>query len=95
MTAYKSLCKLQYEDLLYSQFLYTAVLYHRTPFRAVCFASEANSITIIIFTRTSSETVATRHLKVSKSGAESIIHRLKIDFGIEVEALEGDADESS
>lgn len=85
---FKQVRKLDYEALSYNQFLYTTALYKRMPYRCLCYDSEKEATTLIIFSRTQSGTTVTRHLRFSKSGSEAIISKLQNDFDITVEVLD-------
>lgn len=85
---YKQAVKLDYTNLCYSQFICTALLYKREPYRCLYYKSEAETITLIIFSRTQSGTTVTRHMKFNKAGAENIITRLQNDFNITPELLD-------
>lgn len=79
---YQQAINLDYEDLSYFQFLLNTVLYKRTPFLCLCYSSESDTTTILIFLKTQSGTVVSRHLKYNKSAAGHIIERIENDFGI-------------
>ena len=85
---YKQAVKLDYTNLCYSQFICTALLYKRDPYRCLYYKSEADTVTLIIFSRTQSGTTVTRHMKFNKAGAENIITRLQNDFDITAEELD-------
>lgn len=85
---YKQVRKLDYEDLSYNQFLYTTALYKRRPYRCLCYESESDTTTFIIFSETQGGTTITRHLRFHKSGAGNIINRLQKDFNITVDVLD-------
>lgn len=89
---YRQAVKLDYPNLCYSQFICTALLYKREPYRCLYYKSEAETVTLIIFSRTQNGTTVTRHMKFSKSGADNIITRLQNDFDITAEELD-DAEE--
>lgn len=84
---FNQLKKLDYEDVLYNQFIYTAALYGRAPFRCVYFSGDTQT-TLIVFSRTKNGGTITRHLHLSESGAMNIIARLKNDFGIDSEKID-------
>ncbi|MBQ6733559.1 MAG: hypothetical protein IJR00_01345 [Lachnospiraceae bacterium] len=85
---YRQIEKMKYDALCYNQFIMTCALYKRVPFKVVVFESEKDSATVLIFSRTQSETVTTRHMKFSKKNADDIIDRLQDDFtGLQVEYL--------
>ena len=91
MTTYKQLLKLNYDELMYSQFLHTCVLYNRTPFKVLVYASEKESTTLIMFSRTQSETITTRQMKFNKDSAKAIVQRILNDFNnIQIEVLNED-----
>lgn len=85
---YKQARRLDYETLCYSQFVCTTALYKREPYRCLCYDSEKEATTLIIFSRTQSGTTVTRHLRFNKAGAENIIARLQNDFNITAEVLD-------
>ena len=85
---YKQARRLDYETLCYSQFVCTTALYKREPYRCLCYDSEKEATTLIIFSRTQSGTTVTRHLRFKKAGAENIIARLQNDFNITAEVLD-------
>lgn len=85
---YSQALKLDYTNLCYSQFVCTAVLYKREPFRCLYYKSEAETVTLIIFSRTQGGTTVSRHMKFNKTGAENIITRLQNDFDIYAEELD-------
>ena len=85
---YSQILKLDYDELSYRQFLYTCALYKRIPFRVMLFESEKESGTLIVFSRTKSNTITTRHMKFNKVSAERIAERLEADFkGLSVETI--------
>ena len=85
---YKQARKLDYETLCYSQFVCTTALYKRVPYRCLCYDSEKEATTLIIFSRTQNGTTITRHLRFDRSAAENVITRLQSDFGITVEVMD-------
>lgn len=85
---YKQAVKLDYTNLCYSQFICTALLYKSEPYRCLYYKSEAETVTLIIFSRTQSGTTVTRHMKFNRAGAENIITRLQNDFNITAEELD-------
>jgi hypothetical protein len=92
---YKQIKKFDYETILYSQFLCTAALYDRYPYRCIYFSGDTQT-TLIVFSRTKNGGTITRHFRLSESGARNIITKLKNDFGIDsekMEAVEADQEE--
>lgn len=85
---YKQAQRLSYETLCYSQFVCTTTLYKREPYRCLCYESEADAVTLIIFSRTQRGTTVTRHLRFSKPDAERIIKQVQNDFNIIAEVLD-------
>lgn len=85
---YKQVQNLPYPDLAYQQFICTSVLFKRTPYRCLQYKSEADTVTLIIFSKTQSGTTVTRHLKFNRFDAENIIDRLEDDFGFQAEQLD-------
>lgn len=83
----KQASKFSYETLVYNQFLLTGLLYKREPYHCLCYQSESNTTTLVIFSRTQSGTTTTRHMKLKKAAAESVLSRLQSDYDITVERL--------
>lgn len=90
---YRQAKKLDYENLTYSQFVCNTLLYHREPFRCLCYKSEADATTLIVFSKTQSGSVVTRHLRFNKAGAENIISKLESDFNITAETIDEEEQE--
>lgn len=85
---YQQVQNLPYPDLAYEQFICTSVLFKRQPYRCLHYKSEADTVTLIIFSKTQSGTTVTRHMKFSKYDAEGILDRLENDFNIQAEQLD-------
>lgn len=86
---YNQILKLDYEQLTYDQFIYTCVKNSRKPFRIMQFDCTHDRTTLVILSKTLSDSVTTRNMTFSRNGAKAVTDMFKRDFkSIEIEKLE-------
>ena len=94
MLNYISMQNLSYDELLYRQFFYTNAVYKRTPFKVLVYESEKGRAVVIVFSKTQTGGVVTRHLRFSTENASKIAELIRDSFPlVDVQYLDNPPDD--